>query len=285
MKALKFKLDRRPLEIIYMSFIRPCIEYADILFAGTYDSDLCKLDRLQVEAMRVVTGATARSNIALLFHDLNWESLQVRREVHCQLMMYKILHGLAPNYLQDLVPDRIVNQEHRHLRSQANDLIRVPFARTESYRRSFIPFGIRQWNSLSREVRSLPSFEVFKRAIRPREESMSSFYYYGERWPNVHHARLRIGCSKLNNHLFNNLHVIQSAECACGHEDENPFHFFFACPMFDVQRAELLYEVAHISNNICVNTLLYGDINLSINNNNMLFAAVHNYLTSTERFV
>jgi hypothetical protein len=104
MKKFKFELDRKSLETIYFSFIRPSMEYGDVLFAGTYDSDLCKLDRLQVDAMRIVTGATQKSNIALLYEDLEWTSLEVQRNQHCLLLMYKMINNLVPQYLKNLLP-------------------------------------------------------------------------------------------------------------------------------------------------------------------------------------
>ena len=33
-------------------------------------------------------------------NQLGWLSMNQRGEIHCMTMMYKILHGLAPNYLQ-----------------------------------------------------------------------------------------------------------------------------------------------------------------------------------------
>jgi hypothetical protein len=162
MKAFKYKLDRRSLETIYTSFIRPTLEYADVLYAGTYDSDLCKLDTLQVEAMRIVTGATARSNISLLYEDLGWENLYSRRQVHCLSLMYKIVNGNAPQYLKELIPVRDQPVGALNLRSQANEEIRIPFARTESFNRSFLLFSIRLWNDLDREIRNISSLESFK---------------------------------------------------------------------------------------------------------------------------
>ena len=73
MKYFKFKLDRKSLETIYTSFIRPTLEYADCVWAGTYDVDLNLLDNIQVTAMRIVTGAPARSNIANLYEETRWE--------------------------------------------------------------------------------------------------------------------------------------------------------------------------------------------------------------------
>ena len=108
LKQFKFDLDRKSLETIYFSFIRPSMEYGDVLFAGTYESDLCKLDRLQVDAMRIVTGATEKSNIVLLYEDLGWPYLDSRRQQHCLSLMYKIVHGLAPQYLHDILPKQPV---------------------------------------------------------------------------------------------------------------------------------------------------------------------------------
>ena len=75
LKSLKFSLDRKSLETIYISFIRPSLEYVNTLWAGAYDKDLKKFDSLEVEAMRSVTGATSRSNIANLYKDTGFLSM------------------------------------------------------------------------------------------------------------------------------------------------------------------------------------------------------------------
>ena len=139
MKAFKFELDRKSLETIYLSFIRPSMEYGDVLFAGTYESDLSKLDKLQVDAMRIVSGATERSNIALLYDELGWPSLDQRRRNHCLSLQYKIVNGLTPEYLSNLIPYREEIEGERVLRSRDNKLLPIAFTRTDSFRRSFIP--------------------------------------------------------------------------------------------------------------------------------------------------
>ena len=68
----KFKLSRRSLETIYESFILPTMEYANIVWGGTSNTDLAKLENLHQDAMRCITGATARSNIAKLYTDTQW---------------------------------------------------------------------------------------------------------------------------------------------------------------------------------------------------------------------
>ena len=58
MKKLKFKLDRESLEIIYTAFIRPLIEYGDIIWDNCSRYEKQELDKIQNEVARIATGAT-----------------------------------------------------------------------------------------------------------------------------------------------------------------------------------------------------------------------------------
>ena len=71
-------------------------------------------------------------------------------------------------------------------------------------------------------------------------------YYYGQRWANVHHSRMRIGCSGLNYDLHTNLHVINSPSCRCGAPQETANHYFMECILYDDQRLELRDVVSAI---------------------------------------
>jgi hypothetical protein len=59
MRSLKYKLDRLSLERIYMGFIRPLLEYGDIIWDSPGDL-LNPLEKIQLNAARIVIGATAR---------------------------------------------------------------------------------------------------------------------------------------------------------------------------------------------------------------------------------
>ena len=109
-------------------------------------------------------------------------------------------------------------------------------------------------------------------------------YYYGQRWPSVHHARLRIGCSKLKYDLCYNLHVIENPNCTCGALEETTFHYFLACPHFVELRLQL-FNVISVYCEVTLETILYGNINLRENQNKTIFDAVHNYIKLTQRFI
>ena len=58
MRKLKYELDRNLLETIYMTFIRPILEYADVLWDHCTQQEKQELEKIQLEAARIATGTT-----------------------------------------------------------------------------------------------------------------------------------------------------------------------------------------------------------------------------------
>ena len=111
LKSLKYKLNRKALETIYKSFILPCLDYGDILYFNTFQTELDRLDRIHMDAMRVVCGATARSSVTALYRETGWRPLKIRRHLHVITMMYKIVKGLVPVSLRAIF-DEINEPQH-----------------------------------------------------------------------------------------------------------------------------------------------------------------------------
>ena len=316
LKSLKFTLDRKSLETIYVSFIRPSLEYANTLWAGACDKDLTKLDSLEVEAMCSVTGATASSNIAnqllynLLYKDTGWVPLVDRRDIHSQkkkqkkppefncpevidyfkdscihslCLLYKLFRGDVPSYLRDLLPPEVGERTYyRYPLRNMNDAD-IPFTRLDIFKRSFFPRTLSLWNKLDLEIRKSHSLYAFKEGITPKPDKFEYFCHSGDRWAGIHHARIRIGCSKLKSHLHNNLHVIEEESCQCGHRSEDPFHFFFECPRYVALQNNLFTSVAQHTD-CSLQTLLFGDPELNYRQNCDIFDAVQLFITLSKRF-
>ena len=279
MIPLKFKLDRKSLELMYVSFVRPTMDYAQVVWGSTYDSDIVKLERIQVDALRLITGATARSNISNLYKETNLPTFQKKCNNAMLCFMYKIVHRIAPTYLLNLIEPY---EEAPRYNLRNKDSLKTLFCRLEVYKRSFFPHTIKLWNALPPHVQSLPTYENFKLHLNREQDDPCERFYYGERWPAVHHARIRIGCSKLNSDLCYNLHVINNPTCQCGAPEENAYHFFFQCPLYQASRVELMNNVSRIANNVTLETLLYGLSNLSLVQNQSLFLAVHKFIIATQ---
>ena len=252
-----FKLDRHALETIYFAFIQCSIMYASVVWAGTFESDIAKLEKIQVDGMRLITGAMSRSNINGIYIETGYPTFKERLTQNVSIMIYKIVHGIAPAYLQSLIRAGTSGSRY-NLRNKP--ALKVPFARLETYKKSFFPFSSDLWNRLREELILAPSVKLFKIRLKGKNET-NILYFYGQRWPSVHHARMRIGCSKLNSDLFYNLHVVNSPSCSCGHEVENSEHFLFYCSLFEDQRTIMMNQLHFIIPSI--ENLLYGDNTLS----------------------
>ena len=107
MRKLKFVLDWKSLETIYISFIRPILEYGHTIWDNCTQYEKRELDKIQHEAARIVTGATALVSLQALYNDVRWESLQERRTKHKLNLFFKMRHDLVPGYLSSLVPPSV----------------------------------------------------------------------------------------------------------------------------------------------------------------------------------
>jgi hypothetical protein len=212
MKLFKYKLSRECLDTIYCSFIRPKLEYGSVLFAGAPKYQLAKLFKFELEALKVVTGATHGTSKAKIYIEFGKASLFKRLNSNVLSFFYKIHNGMAPNYLTTILDSF---KHHNLCNIRANMAYKLPMCKLSVFARSFFPVAINLWNSLPMEQRQLESLNCFKRILIPKS-SKHKIYSQGAREVNIQHARLRMGCSLLNDDLCSNLHVIVDKSCACG---------------------------------------------------------------------
>ena len=80
MRKLKFILDRRSLQTIYLTFIRPLLEYANVLWDNCTIYEVNEQEKIQHEAARIVSGTTKLVSINSLLLETGWETLVSRRK-------------------------------------------------------------------------------------------------------------------------------------------------------------------------------------------------------------
>ena len=79
------------------------------------------LEKVQIEAARIVTGCTKLVSLRELYKETGWDTLDIRRSNQKLLLMYKMNNNLTPDYLSSLVPPQINEASQYNLRN-ANDL-------------------------------------------------------------------------------------------------------------------------------------------------------------------
>ena len=266
---------------MYFSFVLPIIEYGNVVWGGSCDTHIAKVERIHIEAMRLVTGATSRSNIQRLYDETGWLSTRSRIDGAMIVMLFKIKNHISPNYLFELLPQQNAAYISYSLRNNNN--IKLPITNREAFRRSFFPTAIRLWNRLNLNIRNSTSLYIFKQSLKKEYPEKPIMYYYGKRWASVHHARLRMQCSSLNFDLCCRLYVRDNPSCRCGANNETACHFFMHCPLYKDIQTKLIADVT--KHTVCnTETLLFGNENLPKDANRHIFDAVHEFITQSNRF-
>ena len=278
MRKLKFKLDRKSLETIYLTFIRPLLEYGDVIWDNCTQYEKNELDKIQNEAARITTGTTKLVSLDNLYKEVGWQTLHRRRQDHKITLFYKMFNQLTPVYLSSLIPQQVNAISHHNLRN-SNDIHTIR-SNTSLYHNSFLPSTLRQWNSLPVEVRQLNTLSSFKTFLKKDLQSVPTYYYCGSRKAKILHARLRTGCSSLNMDLFHKT-ITESPLCRCG-SIEDTQHYFF-CRFYQGPRNTLL-NACTTYQNTSLSLLLFGSSTLSLEANIAILEHVHKYILDTKRF-
>ncbi len=279
MRMLKFKLKRNTLNQIYISYLRPIIEYASIVWDNCANYEKEALDRIQYDAARIVTGLTRSVSIDRLLREIGWVSLSDRRKIQKLILVHKYKYGNLPSYLNELFPQTVDEANNYNLRNNS-DFITLA-RRTEIYSQSVIPSSLQLWNDLNNDIREINTLSAFKSKMKEifKPPSVPSYFITGDRCEQIYHARIRNRCSNLNADLFSN-HLKDSPSCNCGSEYENAEHFFFQCPRFVNQRYNLFLNSRRF-HPLSTNKLLYGIENLTDDENNILFKEVQTFIKRT----
>jgi hypothetical protein len=61
---------------MYFSYVRPILEYADVVWDNCPNYIKEKLEHINYEAACIITGATKLTNIRILLQECGWETLE-----------------------------------------------------------------------------------------------------------------------------------------------------------------------------------------------------------------
>ena len=185
-RHLSFHVPLDVLDQLYKLFVRPLLDYCDIIYhvpaiTNPFNSSISlkysmqSIESTQYQAALAVSGAWKGSNTSKLYEELGWESLTDRRWYRRLLQFYKIINDLAPSYLKDIIPS-LRRSLHGHPRHVFNEFRCHSF----TFMHSFFPDSIKSWNNIGSEFTSLSPISKFKEAllsvIRPAKKSVFAIH-------------------------------------------------------------------------------------------------------------
>ena len=143
---------------LYVSLIRPHLEYAAPLWDPHLQKDVDMLENVQKFAMKLITRKWDQG-YAQLKEMVDLPTLQSRR-LHLKLHhVFRIVHGLCD------FPSTFHKTASYCERRARSHLLHQPFARTNAFLYSFVPSGAAAWNQLTEEQVTVNSLQSFKKLL------------------------------------------------------------------------------------------------------------------------
>ena len=130
---LKFRLDRSSLEKLYLSFIRPLLEYGDVVWDPHNMYLINILEKVQI-AMRIILGGTKLTPLRELYKETGLSKLKDRRENHKLIQLFKMQNDLTLASLSILIPN-LFQDVHTYNTRHSNAFL-LPRTRTTLYQGS-----------------------------------------------------------------------------------------------------------------------------------------------------
>ena len=241
-------LPRTSLLVIYKSFIRPLLDYGDVIYDQPHNDTFCKsIESVQYNAALAITGTIKGTSRERLYQELGFESLRDRRWYRRLVYFFNIVSLKSPAYLTSLLPDK-----QRSYDSRRNNLFRNFTIHTEYFKNSFFPYCVSEWNKLDPNLRSSTSISIFKKEllkfIRPKQSSIFNIFDpLGLKLL----TRLRVNLSHLREHKFrHNFLDTLNPLCSCSLEIESTRHYLLRCSFYTHIRKLLTDNITEIIGSI-----------------------------------
>ena len=180
LRMLTFRLGRLSLKKLYLSFIR-LLKYGDVVWNPHNMHLINILEKVQIEAMRIISGGTKLTPLRELYKETGLSKLKDRRENHKLIQLFKMQNDLTLASLSILIPNRF--QDVHTYNTRHSNAFPLPRIRTSLYASYFLPSTLKLRNSLPPEIKDCPSLSILKSRLTSRvhHDIVPKYYYYGPR--------------------------------------------------------------------------------------------------------
>ena len=165
LSRLSKELPYNELILIYNTILLPYLTYCCITWGFTYQTYINKILIIQKKAMRIITHSPFQCHSSPLFKKTNNLNIFQIIEYYASIFMYQELNSTVPNVFQQ---NRFLSYSYHTYETRNKISIRTPLFKLQFSKRSIFDHGIKIWNNLSPEVKSITNKRIFKKMIRKK---------------------------------------------------------------------------------------------------------------------
>lgn len=141
--------------------IAPMFDYYGSILVGGSATNMQHLQKLQNQGMRIILRCNKRVKIVDMLEALHFMSIQQRMEYNVCIIVYKIMKGLCPKYLQN----KIEVVQHVGVRTRQVDNIYIDRCKTSEEQKMLLYEGLKMYNALPIEIKNEEKIQSFRKKL------------------------------------------------------------------------------------------------------------------------
>jgi len=158
-----FFLNKVSLRILYFSMIYPYLQYCNLVWANTYQTNISRLLILQKRIIRIINKSDFIAHTNPIFKNLYLLKLEDIRKLQISQFMFMIRNNNSLINFQDMF---ILNNQIHSYNTRSSKLFHLPRARTKIRQYSIKYQGPVIFNSLSNDIKESVTYSSFTKKLK-----------------------------------------------------------------------------------------------------------------------
>ena len=161
----KYYLPPKSLLTLYYALVYPYLTYSSLIWASTYVTNLQRIYLLQKRAVRTISKVDYKASSKPLFANLKILDVFSIYSLQVSSFMYLYHNDALPIAFTQIF--QTGNQIHQYIQQDTLTFTGLIPVEQILKKISILFQGPRIWNSLPNNIKNAPTFNIFKRVIKP----------------------------------------------------------------------------------------------------------------------
>ena len=175
--AYQHRLPSLAIRRFYIAFVHPRLEYCNAAWCDLTRVHALRLEKVQVRVARAIVHCSGGSRSQVL-QDAALPTLSWRRREHCLGLLWRLVNGIGPPALLNVLSATAASRSSSVLRSSHS--LQFPLCLSSRHKSIFLVLHFPIWNKLCSSVISCSSVSSFQCSLR--KAFADDKFTYGLTW-------------------------------------------------------------------------------------------------------